>query len=149
MRLQELLDATAMPVHFIPGDLTVEAAIDLMTESHTSVLIVAREDKPIGIFTERDIMRYHVNHRDRPLSQVSVQQVMTDKLIVAECNEEISKAVPMMLQMDIRHLPVLKDGRILGIIPFRDLVKHHVSSLLAELQYLQDYIADLQEAGRD
>ena len=149
MRLQDLLEARGMPVRFIAGDLTVLDAIDLMAEGKITALIVAQADQPIGIFTERDIMRCHLNHRDKPISQVMVQQVMTNKLFIAESTEEISKVMPIMLQMDIRHLPVAEDGRIVGIIPLRELVQHHVSSLDAALQYLQDYIADLQEAGRD
>lgn len=149
MLLQDLLEARGMAVQFIAGDLAVLDAISLMAEGKISALVVAHDDQPIGIFTERDIMRCHVNHGDRPISQVMVQQVMTNKLFIAECTEEISKVMPVMLQMDIRHLPVAKDGRIVGIIPLRELVQHHVSSLDAELRYLQDYIADLQEAGRD
>ena len=149
MLLQDLLEARGMAVRFIAGDLTVLDAIDLMTEGKTTALIVAQAGQPIGIFTERDIMRCHLNHRDKPISRVMVRQVMTNKLFIAESTEEISKVMPIMLQMDIRHLPVAEDGRIVGIIPFRELVQHHVSSLDAELQYLQDYITDLQEAGRD
>jgi IMP dehydrogenase len=56
----------------------------------------------------------------------------------------------MMIQTDIRHLPVIgQGGKLAGMLSIRDLVQQQVGSLTAELHYLQDYIADLQEAGQD
>lgn len=149
MRLQDLPDAGGMSVHFVSGDLSVEGAIDLMAQSRAGALIIAHQDQPVGIFTERDVMRCHANYRGRPISQVMVRQVMTNRLFVAESTEKVSEALSTMLQMDIHHLPVAEGGRITRIIPLREIVQHHVASLNAELRYLHDYLADLQEAGQD
>lgn len=149
MRVQELLEDKGMAVHTIPGDFTVGEAISFMLGKNTSALIVAQDEQPMGIFTERDVIRCHLRHGETTISELNIQQAMTNKLIVAEPNDDIDKALSLMIQMDIRHLPVTQAGRIIGMLSIRDLTQHYITSLTAELEYLQEYIADLQEAGRD
>lgn len=149
MRVRELLQDKGMALHIIPGDFTVREAISFMGGKNTSALIVAQGDQPMGIFTERDVIRCHLNHGEGAIAEVNIQQAMTNKLIVAEPNDQIDKTLSLMIQTDIRHLPVTEDGKIIGMLTIRDLIQHYITSLTAELKYLQDYIADLQEAGRD
>lgn len=149
MRVKELLRGKGMAVHVIPGDFSVREAIDFMAAKNTGALIVARGDEPLGIFTERDVMRCHLRHGEKAISEINIQHAMTEKLIVAEPDDRIDKAISLMIQTDIRHLPVAEDGRIVGMLTSRDLIQHYITSLTAELKYLTDYIADLQEAGRD
>jgi CBS domain-containing protein len=149
MQLHELLKQKGMTVHFIPSDATVGDAIHLMAVNRISALIVTQGEQCTGIFTERDIMRFHLNHHDRSTGQVKLQQVMTNKLIVAEPGDAIDKSLTMMLQRDIRHLPVMSDGKIISMLYMRDLVQYCLDSISIELQHLHDYIEDLQEAGRD
>lgn len=149
MRVRELLQDKGMALHIIPGDFTVREAISFMGGKNTSALIVAQGDQPMGIFTERDVIRCHLKHGEGAISEVNIQQAMTNKLIVAEPNDQIDKTLSLMIQTDIRHLPVTEDGKIIGMLTIRDLIQHYITSLTAELKYLQDYIADLQEAGRD
>jgi signal-transduction protein with cAMP-binding, CBS, and nucleotidyltransferase domain len=149
MRVRELLQDKGMALHIIPGDFTVREAISFMGGKNTSALIVAQGDQPMGIFTERDVIRCHLKHGEGAISEVNIQQAMTNKLIVAEPNDQIDKTLSLMIQTDIRHLPVTEDGKIIGMLSIRDLIQHYITSLTAELKYLQDYIADLQEAGRD
>lgn len=149
MQIRRLLQDRGMAVHAVSSDLTVQDAIRWMAEKKTSALIVTQADKPLGIFTERDVMRCHLDHSEGAISQLSIQQVMTNKLIVAEPHDEIHRMISLMLQTDIRHLPVEEEGRIIGILHIRDLVQHCIASLTAELEHLQQYIADLQDAARD
>ena len=62
---------------------------------------------------------------------------------------EIKDAMGMMIKAKIRHLPVIEDSSIKGILGLEDLVKYHVGALTQELHYLQDYVTDLQEAAQD
>ncbi|MGD8764695.1 MAG: CBS domain-containing protein, partial [Desulfobacteraceae bacterium] len=62
---------------------------------------------------------------------------------------EIGTAVSIMLKADIRHLPVLKHKKVIGMLTINDLVEHQISILDAELQHLQGYLADLHDAGKD
>ena len=149
MRVQELLDEKGREVCTLPGDRTVEDAINLMTDKKISAVMIMEEEHPIGIFTERDVIRCHVRYREKPFAEIKLNEVMTNKLIVAELQDEIRAAMSMMIRMDIRHLPVVKEGKIIGMLSIRDLVQRQVESLTAELHYLQEYISDLQDAGRD
>lgn len=149
MRVQDVLKQSSRMVHTIAVDQTAEDAIVQMTEQQTSALIVMDGEKPVGIFTERDVLRCHVAWRGRLFRDMPLREAMVAKLIVAQPEDLVSSAMAMMIQADIRHLPVVKDRRITAMLTISDLVKHHVGALTAELHYLQEYITDLQDAVQD
>jgi IMP dehydrogenase len=149
MRVQDVIKRKRRVVHTIPAQRTVEDAIVQMTERRTSALIVMDGGQPVGIFTERDVLRCHVAWRHRLFREMPLTEAMTDKLIVAQPGDLVSSAMAMMIKADIRHLPVVEDRRISLMLTISDLVKHHVGELTAELHYLQEYITDLQDAVQD
>jgi len=149
MRVQDVMTRKRRVVHTIPAERTAEDAIVQMTEQQTSALIVMDADRPVGIFTERDVLRCHVAWRPRPFRETPLREAMTNKLIVAQPDDLVSSAMAMMIKADIRHLPVVEDQRIVVMLTISDLVKHHVGQLTAELHYLQEYITDLQDAVQD
>ncbi|BBO85403.1 CBS domain-containing protein [Desulfosarcina ovata] len=149
MRVQDVMKQKRRKVHTIPVERTAEDAIVQMTESGTSALIVMGGDRPVGIFTERDVLRCHVAWRGRLFREMPLREAMTHKLIVAQPDDLVSSAMAMMIKADIRHLPVVEDQCINGMLAISDLVKHHVGELTAELHYLQEYITDLQDAVQD
>ena len=149
MRVQDVMKQATRTVHTIPVEKTAEDAIVQMTEQQTSALIVMDGEKPVGIFTERDVLRCHVAWRGRLFREMPLREAMVAKLIVAQPEDLVSSAMAMMIQADIRHLPVVKDRQIAAMLTISDLVKHHVGELTAELHYLQEYITDLQDAVQD
>jgi IMP dehydrogenase len=149
MRVQDVMAGKNRVVHTIAAGQTAEDAIARMTEQQTSALIVMDGDMPVGIFTERDVLRCHVAWRNQLFREMPLHEAMTDNLIVAQLDDLVSSAMAMMIRADIRHLPVVRDGRIDGMLTISDLVKHHVGELTAELHYLQEYITDLQDAVQD
>ena len=149
MRVQDVMKQKRRVVHTIPAHRTAEDAIVQMTEHQTSALIVMDGETPVGIFTERDVLRCHVAWRHRLFREMPLAEAMTHNLIVAQPDDLASSAMAMMIKADIRHLPVVEDQRIAGMLTISDLVKHHVGELTAELHYLQEYITDLQDAVQD
>ena len=149
MRVQDVMKPMRRVVHTIPAKRTAEDAIVQMTEQRTSALIVMDGETPVGIFTERDVLRCHVAWRQRLFRDMPLVEAMTDKLIVAQPEDLVSSAMAMMIKADIRHLPVVEDRRITGMLTISDLVKYHVGELTAEVHYLQEYITDLQDAVQD
>jgi IMP dehydrogenase len=149
MRVKDVMKQARRMVHTIPVEQTAEDAIVQMTEQQVSALIIMAGDKPVGIFTECDVLRCHVAWRGRLFREMPLQEAMVAKLIVAQPDDLVSSAMAMMIQADIRHLPVVEDRRITGMLTISDLVKHHVGELTAELHYLQEYITDLQDAVQD
>lgn len=136
-------------IHSIAMERTAEDAIVRMTEQQASALIVMDGETPLGIFTERDVLRCHVAWRHRRFRDMPLSEAMTQKLIVAQPDDLVSSAMAMMIKADIRHLPVVEHKQVTGMLTISDLVKHHVGELTAELHYLQEYITDLQDAVQD
>ncbi len=84
-----------------------------------SMIVTNEEDKVLGVFTERDLVRLIANNAD--LSSLTIGDVMTRNVIVVEPDASLIKAVHMMAKHNIRHLPVVdEDGKIMGIISIRD-----------------------------
>ncbi|MGC8543303.1 MAG: CBS domain-containing protein [Vulcanisaeta sp.] len=84
-----------------------------------SMIVTNEEDKVLGVFTERDLVRLIANNVD--LSSLTIGDVMTRNVIVVEPDASLIKAVHMMAKHNIRHLPVVdEDGKIMGIISIRD-----------------------------
>ena len=149
MRVKDVMKQKCRMVHTIPAQRTAEDAIVQMTEQRTAALIVMDSETPVGIFTERDVLRCHVAWRHRRFRELPLFEAMTNKLIVARPDDLASSAMAMMIKADIRHLPVVEGQGIACMLTISDLVKHHVGELTAELHYLQEYITDLHDAVQD
>lgn len=149
MKVKDLLKENSGAFHVIEPDQAVEQALKLMSGYNISALVVMAKDVAKGIFTERDLVRCHILFPDKKISQILVRDVMTPKLIVVEPEETLNDAMEMMIRAGIRHLPVVRQGQIKGLLCLEDLVKKHVGVLTRELHYLKDYISDLQDASHD
>ncbi|MCK5312551.1 MAG: CBS domain-containing protein [Desulfobacteraceae bacterium] len=148
-KVKDCMEDCASHFHTVGQDQNVEQALRLMSGYNVSALVVMDGDVSKGIFTERDLVRCHIIFSDKNIKEIPVKEVMTSKLIVVEPDDTIEDAMGMMIKAKIRHLPVVLDGQIKGMLSLEDLVKKHVSVLNKELHYLQDYIADLQDAAHD
>jgi len=149
MKVKDLLTDCSGSFHSIEQDQTVEQALKLMSGYNVSALVVMTDDLSLGIFTERDLVRCHIIFSGKDIKEILVREVMTSKLIVAEPEDTIEDAMGMMIKAKIRHLPVIFERQIKGMLCLEDLVKKHVKVLTQELHYLQDYISDLQDAAHD
>ena len=149
MKVRDLSKEKIRPVHTIAGHRSVDNAIDLMTGKQATALIVTKNEEPIGIFTERDVFRYFQRDKTTALSEVAVQNAMTDNLIAAKPEDDISRVMIIMIKADIRHMPVIKEKKLMGLLTLNDLTEHRIESLHAEIYQLKDYIEDLHEAGSD
>ncbi len=149
MKVKDLLEDSASHFHTIKEDESVAQALKLMSGYNISALVVMTRGTSQGIFTERDLVRCHIMFQDKDIKEITVKDVMTSKLIVAEPTDTIEDAMGMMIKAKIRHLPVVENKEIKGMLSLEDLVKKHVSVLNKELHYLQDYISDLQDAAHD
>ncbi len=149
MKVHELLSQKARPVYTITSDQTVDDAINLMTSKKAGALIVIEADHPVGIFAERDVFRAHIKDKSAAFSEIRLKDAMTNKLFAAKTEDEISSVMSMMIQADIKHMPVMKENKIVGILTLNDLIEHQIDMLTEELQHLREYIEDLHHAGQD
>jgi CBS domain-containing protein len=149
MEVLAILKKNARPVYTVSTNQTVEDAINAMTAKKVSALIVTQEDQPVGIFTERDVFRSYQKDKTAAPSEIKLESAMTNKLIVADPNEDISVLAALMMKSDIKHLPVMEDKNIIGMLSINDLIEHQIDSLNDEIHQLKEYINDLHEAGQD
>jgi IMP dehydrogenase len=149
MQIRELLAAQPRELPFLCPDSTVAHAMDLMSDKGVTGVLIGSDARTLGIFTSRDLLRCRRNFPNRAMLEIRVDEVMTQKLVVAEPRETVEQAMAMMIRAGIRHLPVVEDRRITSLLGLEDLVRNHVTALTQEMHYLKDYISDLQDAAHD
>ena len=149
MKVHALLRKKSRPVHTIAGNRSIGDAVRLMTDKKVSALIVTENDQPAGIFAERDVYRLYLRDKHAALSETELGNAMTRKLIVADLDDDLSQVLALMMKADIKHLPVIEEKQIIGMLTLNDLIEHQLESLNVEIHQLKDYIEDLHEAGMD
>lgn len=138
MKLHEILRDKGTDVYTICPDATLADVAATLVENNCGSLVVCENDRMIGIITERDILRACA--RQKPLDQTSVRRAMTANVITAEPTDDVNTVMGLMTDHRIRHLPVLENGNLAGMISIGDLVKSHHDQLEMENHYLKSYI---------
>ena len=149
MQVQALLPGKIRPVYTIDGHQTVDVAANLMAGEKVSALIVTESDNPIGMFAERDVFRLLVKEATGEIRNILVKDAMTQKLIVARPEDDIDALVAQMIKSDIKHIPVIGEDGLMGMLTLNDLIEFQIEILADEIRHLREYIADLHDAGQD
>ena len=139
-KIQSLLDRKGHEVYSIQADRTVYEAVAQMDAQNVGGLIVKDGEEVVGIITERDYVR-NVILRGRSSKETAVETIMTRNLVSIAPEHTIEDAMRLMTEKRCRHLPVIKDGQLDGILSIGDLVKTIIASQEFEIQVLQDYIS--------
>jgi IMP dehydrogenase len=126
----------------IDKDKTVADAVSRMVEDEIGALVVVDGEKPVGMFTERDVLKCWTRKGDKHFKDISISEVMSTNLIIAETDDDLCYVTTIMIKNRIRHLPVLEKSRLVAMLSIRDVVKAQVTDLRAENHYLKDYISD-------
>jgi CBS domain-containing protein len=126
-------------VHTIGPSDTVFDAVKKMVEINSGSLLVTKGDEILGIITERDYLR-NIVLAGRTSKTTEVREIMTTELVIVEPHTPVGEAMAVMTARRIRHLPVLEDGKLCGIVSIGDLVKQISQDREFEVQYLTDYI---------
>lgn len=132
---------TGREVLTLGPDATAADAARAMTDHHVgAVLIAGPEGQPLGIFTERDLMKRVVVVGSDP-SAVKLGDLMTEELFTAVADQSVTEVAQAMQDRHIRHLPVV-DGKahVVGLLSLRDLLREHLRIKAEEVQALTDYI---------
>jgi IMP dehydrogenase len=113
-----------------------------MVEHEVGALIVLDGEKPVGMFTERDVLKTWTRKGNTLFKDIQVSEVMTTNLIISEADDDLCYVTTIMIKNRIRHLPIVDKSKIVAMLSIRDVVKAQVSDLRAENHYLKDYISD-------
>lgn len=142
MKVQAMLNAKpgGAEVATIRSDITINAAIAVLKEKRIGALVVSDDDKKIaGILSERDIVRGLVDH-GAALLEMPVTALMTSDVKTTDPGAKIDEIMSEMTRSRIRHLPVVQDGVLCGLVSIGDVVKYRVEELESETSVLRDFI---------
>lgn len=149
MDLHGLLKQKARPVHTISSTHSVEDAVAVMTSQNVRALIVTEDESPLSVFSRSDVLRAYMKEGTAGFATTRLKQVLTHRLITAQSRDGVGPAMAMMMKAGIRHLPVLEEERLIGLLTLDDLMEYQIETLMAEIGQLREYIADLHAAGHD
>jgi CBS domain-containing protein len=139
IRIADVLAAKNSQVHTIRPTDTVLDAVHTMVAHNIGSLLVTEGDEIRGIITERDYLR-RIVLEGRTSRATQVGEIMTARVVVTEPKVEVEEAMAIMTDRHIRHLPVLDQGKLVGIVSIGDLVKQLSRDHKYQVQYLTDYI---------
>ena len=137
-RLAEILEEKGGHVLEIDADATVLEAVQQMVAMNVGSLLVTVEGEVTGIVTERDYLR-RVTLEDRT-EDAPVREIMSAPLVVATPETTIDECMALMTDRRIRHVPVVEEGEVVGLVSIGDLVKFKSKLQTFEIQFLNDYI---------
>lgn len=126
-------------VHTCRSDIGVHVAARLLSDHRIGALPVVEGGKLLGVFSERDLL-YWIAREGAAALDREVREVMTAPAISIAPETEVLEALGLMTRRRIRHLPVVLDDRMIGLVSIGDLVKHRVELAEAEAAAMRDYI---------
>ena len=138
--VQHLLDAKGRNIIATGPDTSVLDAIKLMAEKAVGSLLVMQDDELFGIITERDYAR-KVIIKGRSSETTSVAEIMTTDVVTASESQTVSECMAVMTERRIRHLPIVEDQKVIGMISIGDLVQAIIADQQEEIEQLESYIS--------
>jgi len=138
--VRQLLQEKGFAVWSIHPDATVFEALEQMAEKNVGSLVVIEDDDIVGIFSERDYARKVIlhGHASRALN---VRSVMSTDLVTVGPEQNLSDCMRLMTEHRVRHLPVLEQGRQIGVVSIGDVVKAVVAEQEFLIEQLPEYIS--------
>ncbi len=137
--VRDILEVKGRMVWSVDLGSTVFEALSLMAEKEIGALVVLDEARVAGIISERDYARKVILH-GRASPTTRVEEIMTSHVAYTHLDQSIEECMAIMTDKRIRHLPVLQDGKLIGIISIGDLVKAIIADQKFMIEQLERYI---------
>jgi CBS domain-containing protein len=142
MSVESILERKGTEVATIAAEASIKRAADWLRAKHVGALVVTSNDAILGIISERDIVRAFSQYGE-PVASMRVKDIMTHGLITASLRDDLTHVMRLMTRHRVRHMPVLRNGKLAGIISIGDVVKQRLDDLELEASVLRDiYIAN-------
>jgi len=139
MRIAEVLRKKGSDVATISPDATVTELLAVMAERNVGALVVVENERIVGIVSERDVVR-RAHERGAAILSAKVAEIMTTDVATCDPAETVDHLTVLMTQRRIRHVPVIDNGRLCGIVSIGDVVKNRMDELEEAQKQLQAYI---------
>jgi predicted transcriptional regulator len=141
MNVENILVQKGTDVATIAPQASIKRAADWLRAKDVGALVVARDDTVLGIISERDIVRALAQYGEL-VASMHVKDIMTHGVITVAPGDDLNRVMRLMTRHRVRHLPVLRNGKLAGIISIGDVVKRRLDDLELETNVLRDvYIA--------
>ena len=137
---QVIQDKIEQTIFTISPEATVLEAISLMADKGIGAVVVTDQDKVVGILSERDYTR-KVMLMERTSKETSVSEIMTAKVLTVTKSTSVEDCLGLMTDRHFRHLPVVENDKLVGLISIGDLVKAVMDDQRKLIDQLQQYIA--------
>ena len=137
--INQVLDTKGHDVLTVGPDDTVLRALEQMASKNVGAVIVTENGAPVGIFTERDYAR-SVILKGRSSPTTPVREVMSSEVIFVRPEQTVEECMAIMSDKRFRHMPVLQEGKLIGIVSIGDLVKTIIDQQKFTIEQLQGYI---------
>ena len=138
--VKNIIQNKSKSIYSVTPQTSVLDALQVMMDKNISALLVTEGPELKGIFTERDYAR-KIILQGKASKETSIQEVMTAKLETVKLNTSIEHCMQIMTKQHIRHLPIVEDGIVVGMISIGDLVKFIIEDQKQTIEQLQNYIS--------
>ncbi|UCH65920.1 MAG: CBS domain-containing protein [Ignavibacterium sp.] len=146
--IREILDKKGSEVYSVTPDSTVFEALTLMADKNIGAVLVLEGDKLVGIMSERDYAR-KIALKGKFSKEVPVKEIMSAKVICVGPDQTIDNTKAIMISKRIRHLPVLEEDKLIGLISIGDVVNALLDENLFVIDQLETYIKGVQAPKKE
>jgi CBS domain-containing protein len=137
--VNDVLDRKGRNVHFIDPDASVFDALKMMAENNIGSLVVQKNGRPVGIITERLYAR-EIVLKGRTSPGTFVREIMSTRVIYTRPDQSVQECMALMTARGVRHLPVLEEQRLVGIVSISDMVLSVIGDQKFIIEQLEHYI---------
>lgn len=137
--VRELLDQKGGAIWSVKPDVTVFSTLELMAEKEIGAVLVCEGGRLLGIVSERDYAR-QVILKGRASRDTLVRDVMTSRVTCVRLDQTVEDCMALMTDKRIRHLPVIEEGHVIGVVSIGDIVKAVISEKQFIIEQLENYI---------
>ncbi len=139
MNVATILKAKGYNVVTASPGMTLAEAARLLSEKRIGALVIMQGRQMLGILSERDIVKT-VAYAGAEALERSVRDVMTSRVVTCSLNDSVDELMDEMTDRRFRHMPVVEDGELVGIVSIGDVVKHRIAETIMESEALRFYI---------
>jgi len=137
--VKQILSSKGHEVWSVGPDDSIYSALELMAEKNIGAVLVMEDEELVGIFSERDYAR-KIILKGKASRDTPVRQAMTGRVFAVRPDQAVDGCMALMTEKRIRHLPVIRDDRVVGVISIGDVVKAVIDEQAKTIKHLEDYI---------
>ncbi len=137
--VRQLLDNKGRQVYSVEPETTVYQALELMAEKNIGVVIVLKDNQVVGLFSERDYARKVILH-GKSSKTCTIGELMTRDVLYVQPEDSVEDCMSLMTGKRVRHIPVMENGQLTGLISIGDVVRAVISRRESTIQQLERYI---------